>query len=224
MELSDRNRKVAISRWKKVMAKEKANISSDKKTTNLKSAICGFLAGDGSVQARDMGNYVKYQIDFFPDDKVMLEEYMKNMKKVYNKTPRIKNFGRMYTVRISSKTIGEDLLKEAKFGLKKWELPNTLLSNIKNKRAWLKAFFSAEGYINQKSIKVQTVNEKGMHQVSTLLEEFSIPHKVYSYLPKNKAHSKVHIIMIVKKEGRKQFYKKIGFWHSKKMEILKRSV
>jgi hypothetical protein len=34
----------------------------------------------------------------------------------------------------------------------------------------------------------------------------------------------VYIIRIDKKEARKKFYYEIGFWHSKKMEILKRAV
>ncbi|MCX6742287.1 MAG: hypothetical protein NTX24_03895 [Candidatus Pacearchaeota archaeon] len=224
MDLSKRNRKVAISRWKKVIDKEKREISSDKKTTILKASICGFLAGDGSVQARDMGNYIKYQIDFFPDDEIMLERYMNDIKEVYDKTPSIKKRGKMFIVRISSKTIGEDILQETKFGLKTWKVPNKLFIYAEAKKSWLKAFFSAEGYVNQKSIKIQTVNKEGMLQVSRLLAHFSINHKFYSYLPKNKLHSKVYIIIIFRKEERKRFYDKIGFWHSKKMEILKRSI
>lgn len=224
MDLSKRNRKVAISRWKKVIDKEKKEIFSDKKTIILKASLCGFLAGDGSVQARNLGSRIKYQIDFFPDDKIMLDRYMVDIKEVYNKVPNIKTKGKMFTVRISSKTIGEDLLKEARFGLKTWEVPANLVSNIKAKKSWLKAFFSAEGYVNQKSIKIQTVNKEGMLQVSKLLTDFSINHKFYNYLPKNKLHSKVYIIMIFRKEERKRFYDKIGFWHSKKMEILKRSI
>lgn len=221
MDKSEWNKKVAISRWEKIISKEKEKIVHDKV---LKAAICGFLAGDGSVQARNMGSYTKYQIDFFPDDTIMLKTYMAYIKKVYNKIPTIRRKDNMFTVRISSKTFGEDILKEAKFGLKTWEVPTNLLSNIETKKSWLKAFFSAEGYVNNEVIKIQTVNEKGMMQVSTLLNNFFIKHGFYHYKPKNKKHSETHIIMISNKEAMRNFYYKIGFWHSKKMEILKRAV
>lgn len=221
MDRSEWNKKVAISRWKRVMLKEREKIVHDKVS---KAAIYGFLAGDGSVQARNMGSYIKYQIDFFPDDSIMLKTYMGYIKRVYKKIPTIGRRNNMFTVRISSKTIGEDILKEARFGLKTWEVPANLLSNIESKKAWLKAFFSAEGYVNNRVIKIQTVNERGMMQVSTLLNEFSIKHGFYHYKPKNKNHSETHIIMISNKEEMRKFYYKIGFWHSKKMEILKRSI
>jgi hypothetical protein len=49
MNLSERNRKVASSRWNKIHVLEFQQINN-----NLvkKAALCGFLAGDGSVQIR----------------------------------------------------------------------------------------------------------------------------------------------------------------------------
>ena len=224
MNLSERNRKVAISRWNKILTKEKEMILSNEEGVFLKSAICGFLAGDGSVQKINVGNYTRYQIDFFPDDKVMLKTYVDFIKRVYNKTPTIGRRDNMFTVRINSKTIGEDLLNGAKFGLRNWEIPLAMLSNRKLKRCWVRAFFSAEGFVNKKTIKIQTINQKGMNQLSNLLNKLSIKHKCYLYDSKKKNYSKVYIIRINTKEARKKFYYDIGFWHSDKMKTLKKSL
>lgn len=224
MNKSEWNRKVAVSRWSKVIKQEKENILSNKESRNLKSAICGFLAGDGSVKIRNMGTYNKYEVDFFPDDKVMLRTYNQYIKKVYNKQPTIGRRDNVYTARFTSRAIVEDLISQAKFGIKKWEIPFRLLSNSKSKRCWIKAFFSAEGYVNKSTIKVQTVNKKGMLQLSNLLKELLINHGFYNYKPKYKNHSEVYIIRINQKEARRRFYKEIGFWHAKKMQTLKKSL
>jgi len=224
MNKSEWNRKVALSRWSKVQNEEKNNILSDWEGKKLKSAICGFLAGDGSVKLRNMGTYNKYEIDFFPDDKIMLKTYIQYIKKVYNKMPSIRRKGKIFAVRITSRTIVEDLIAHAQFGIKKWKIPFELLSDLEYKKYWLKAFFSAEGYVNNNTIKVQTVNKEGMTQLSNLLNELLINHNLYSYKPKIENYSEVYIIMINQKEARRKFCKDIGFWHSKKMQILKKSL
>jgi len=221
MDISEANRKVAISRWSKIQKREREQILPGKEGIHLKSLICGFLAGDGSVQVRNAGSYNKHQIDFFPDDKFMLEGYIDAIKKVYNKTPTISRRDNVFTARISSRTITEDLLKNAKFGLNNWEVPFGLFEDTESKKHWLMAFFSAEGYVNKDSIKIQTINKKGMSQVSDLLNGFSINHKCYNYNPKNSNYSEVYIIRIDKKEDRKKFLDKIGFMHSNKMKMLK---
>ena len=52
MNVSKRNKKVAISRWERKHSEEESMIKNDEETLILKASICGFLAGDGSVQKR----------------------------------------------------------------------------------------------------------------------------------------------------------------------------
>jgi len=63
-----------------------------------------------------------------------------------------------------------------------------------------------------------------MKKLSKLLNEFGISNNYYEYSPKKPNYSKVGIVMINRKESRKLFYKKIGFYHSKKTEALKNSL
>ena len=224
MTISERNRKVAIARWENIRSNERANISNDADSKYFKAVVCGFLAGDGSVQRRQEKGFFHHQIDFFPDDKIMLDMYCQSIKYLYNKEPSIKKRNNLYYVRLSSKTIHDDLTGIANFGLYKWRVPFSLLSSCREKVAWLKAFFSAEGHVNNNAIRVQTVNKNGMLEVSKLLNEIGISHKYYEYLPKNCESSKVSIINIGRKEARKSFSISVGFWHSKKTKILNRAL
>jgi len=224
MNISKRNKKVAISRWNAIHTKEKEKIPKDTNSLLIKAAICGFLAGDGSVQKRKEKNYYHHQIDFFPDDKIMMHTYMAQIKLLYGKTPSIRKKNKFYSVRISSKTIYEDLINYANFGLKNWTLPHNLFKLKGTKQNWLRGFFSAEAYVNKSCIKIQTVNKKGMKEISNTLNKLGINHRNYEYNSKKKTESKVFIIHIRAKESRLKFYKTIGFWHEKKSKTLKEAL
>lgn len=223
MEIAElsRNKKVALARWNTKITNERSKILQTNEGRILKAMICGFLAGDGSVQMRKEKSFYHYQLDFFPDDKLMMKKYIYAINKVYKKNPCIKIKNKFFCVRKTSKTIVTDLLKIAKFDTKNWSLPHSLLTCNKSKAAWLNAFFSAEAYVNSKVIRVQTVNKNGMNKISELLEYFQIKHKRYEYQPKKDNHSKVHIISINQKSERKKYYEEIGFWHEKKTMALK---
>ena len=118
----------SLSKWKKVLETETARIPHDDKSTILKSAICGFLAGDGSVQVRKDKLPHHYQIDFFPDDKKMLDYYCKFIKKIYNKMPSLSRRDNVFVARLSHKYIVIDLLKYCNFGIYTWNLPIELFN------------------------------------------------------------------------------------------------
>ncbi|MFC1775190.1 LAGLIDADG family homing endonuclease [Nanoarchaeota archaeon] len=224
MEIHYRNKKIAINRWNSRHKKELRLFRRDTKARALKAAICGFLAGDGSVQIRREKTFFHFQIDFYPDDLLMRDKYLEAMSYVYNKKPTIfrrKNFDEL---RLTSKTVVLDLKKYADFGTHNWVLPNKLLTDEEAITCWLKAFFSAEAYVGPKHIKIQTVNKKGMAEVARLLQRIGICHKVYMYRPKVKNHSDVTAIFISKKDSRLHFKNKIGFWHSRKSNKLRDSL
>ncbi len=215
---------LALARWAKVHEKERQNIKSNTKALKLKAAICGFLAGDGSVQYRKERSYYRSQIDFFPDDVLMRDKYLKAIKAVYKKEPSVVIRDNLFNVRITSNTILHDIRSIANFGLYKWTLPYSLFSIEGAKEAWLRAFFSAEGYVSKKYVRIQTVNRKGMLSISKVLKELCIEHKYYEYKPKNVSHSPVSIICIIKRDSKLRFLEKIGFWHSKKTKMLRKSL
>jgi hypothetical protein len=225
MHTSEHNKKVAFSRWSKILAKEKERIPKTDEALRQKAALCGFLAGDGCVWARQVGHNFQYRISLFPDDKTMLSKYCDILLYLYDKQPNVRTgHGKCFEAAITSRTIYEDLTCLADFGIKRWGLPSGIFSVRGAKEAWLKGFFSAEAYVGKSTIKLQTVNEEGMRAVSQLLNDVGIANSCYKYTPKNKNHSRVHIILIRKKEALLNFHEKIGFWHAKKTEALKKSL
>ena len=213
-----------IKNKRKFIDVQKSKFLKDIPSMMLRSALCGFLAGDGIVQVRKVKTYYVHQIDFFPDDELMLMTYYNQVRKLYDKEPSVRIRDNVYHVRMTSRAIVEDLLENAQFGIKEWSVPYDLFSIQGAKEVWLKAFFSAEAYVGDNVIRIQTVNEKGMLQISKMLFDLGIDNRIYNYQPKNKNWSLVTIVSINKKEARKKFFEKIGFWHSKKTKSLKKSL
>ena len=85
INLSKKNKEIADSRWKVKIGKEKNNILDNDEARILKSMLCGFLAGDGSVQVRKEKTFFHYQLDFYPDDNLMKDVYVEALEKVYRK-------------------------------------------------------------------------------------------------------------------------------------------
>lgn len=224
MEKNNSNQQKVISRWEKVFQKEIKIIPTTSEALILKSALCGFLAGDGSVQVRKEKTFFHYQLDFFPDDKLMLETYLKIIAQLYQKTPSVRIRDNVFQVRLTSKTTILDLLQYTTFGLHTWDIPYSLFTIPNAKEYWLKAFFSAEAYVGKNAIKIQTVNSQGMVKVSKLLTELNIAHNCYQYEPKIKYNSLVSIIVIGQKKARQDYLEKVGFWHLKKENVLKKSL
>lgn len=224
MDINERNKKAAISRWNKVIEQEKVKIINTPQNLVLKAALCGFLAGEGSVFARKERTYLRYDTAFYPDDRLMLDTYLDAVRQVYRKTLHITTKEGIFYVKITSRTIVEDLLQYASFGIHTWTLPDKLFTIQGTKEAWLKAFFSAESYVGRSTVRVQTVNLKSMLEVSKLLDSTGIPNHYHEYTPKNPKHSKVGIVIIGSKKARQLFYEKIGFWHSKKQEKLRKAL
>lgn len=224
MNIKERNKFIAVRRWKRVFEEQFNSIPKDKESLKIKSAICGFLAGDGSVQIRGEGKTIHHQVDLFADDKKMLNVYCDFIQKIYKKKPSISRRDNMFVARISQKFIAFDLLRHSKFGIYMWSFPDDLFRINGAKEMWLRAFYSAEGYVNDKTIKIQSVNTKSLKIVSELLKEFGINNGYYEYMPKIKNHSKVGMVFINDKKSRILYYHKIGFWHSKKEKRLKQAL
>lgn len=215
---------MAQARWSKIQNNEKESFLTGSEADKIKAGICGLLAGDGSVQIRKQGKYTRYDLYLFADNKEMVENYIKFIEKIYSKKPNIFLRYNMQVARITSRTIVEDLTSNSKFGIHTWDLPYSLFSVKGAKEYWLKGFFSAEGYVNQKYIKTQSVNIEGLEKVSKLLREIGIENRTYIYKPKKPNYSDVGMLFIRPKEARKKFYEKVGFWHSKKESNLKKSL
>ena len=222
MDRKQNNKLVAISRWKKIQEKEKEFIRKNSIQNNyLKMRLLGYLAGDGYVSIRRDKTGIHHEIRFFPDHKSLIKPFIEASQKVYNKTPIVKKLKNYYMLRIYSKVMVLDILKEGDLRSHIWELPKKF-NNKKEKREWLRAFFDSEASVVKNKISMGSVNKKGMTQIKNLLEEFNIDSKIYRYIQKNEKWNDVFFLNILKKESRRNYLNEIGFNHSLKTEKLKR--
>lgn len=224
MNIKQRNKLIAISRWKKVQKEEKEYIEKNYPKNNyLKMRLLGYLAGDGNISIRKDKTGVHHLIRFFPDHPSLIKPFAEASQKVYNKLPIIKELRKHYMLRIYSKTVVLDILKEGKLSNLAWRLPKSL-SNKKSKREWLRAFFDSEASVSKDKITIGSVNRIGIKQVKKLLLDFDVNSKIYEYTPKNKKWNKVYILTISKKADKKTYLHNIGFNHILKIEKLKKSL
>lgn len=218
----------AEKRWSKYNLEIQNFLSNNKLIENYPkelSALCGFLAGDGSFDKR----YTHYEIKFFPDDKKVAILFEKIFQKLYNKKLKIRkqiqHFGNCYVLRIKYKKAYMHLKSLTTFGRMSWRIPDFVLNNDELKIEWLKAFFDCEGYVNPngKVIQLQSVNEIGLKQVKNILESLEITSKIYTYERKNKNWN-TNFILNITGENMEKFHNLIGFNHSKKIKRLKKVI
>jgi len=229
MRFTERNRANITSYWRNKQAKERALLQTNSiNYVDLKARLFGYLAGDGYVcmriERKRKISKVHNEVGFFPDNTQVLSAFVEALDKVYSIKPRIRKYDNYYDARFNSKVVVEDLLESAKFGVKSWSVPSFVKSDLRLAGRWLSAFFDAEGYITDKVIRIQTVNQSGIREIKELLDKFGIKSKLYSYSPKNPKWSKNFILIISEKSSRLQFLSEIGLTHKAKLAKLKKSL
>ncbi len=220
IDVSERNRKIAINRWNKVL------VNTSKRFTEnsfhhplLKARIIGYLFGDGSVSVHaESDGTIHYSIGFYPDDKFMLRSFVDAFVRIYEMKPSIKDLGTYFSVRINSKPIALDLLKVSSFKSLEWTVPE--FSSVDEKIEFLRAMYDCEGYVGKNVIAIHSVNQKGLISIKNLLIEFKINSHLYSYERKNNRWNVNYLLYITDKQSIRTFLKHIGFYHSRKQATL----
>ena len=222
MDFSDRNRKVAISRWEKIHSKITLNNFFSKE----KAAISAYLCGDGSICIRQEKHI--YEIRFAIDDLILAKRIVNLFEREFNVSPIIKKIKSKtatgpgyFNVRISSKPVGKHLLQIGSYGGLDWNIPLKL--DTESKKEWIRCFFDCEAYVNllKKQIQVKSINQVGLNNLKELLEEQQIFPKFYGpYKQKGENHNPYYFLIIYGKDNIRKYCEKIGFYHSKKINNL----
>ena len=187
----------------------------------LTAELCGFLAADGSVFIRkEKTGKTHYEFKFYPDHESVLKRFLYIFEKLYGVVPHVKNMGNYFCVQIQNKKACIDLLKLAKFGSLSWTIPEIIKNDRKSARLWLRAYFDSDGYVGKKYIQLQSVNERGLKEISKLLTIWNIETKIYRYKRPNKNWNVNYLLNINKRQGRLKFLKTIGFTHKVKLNKL----
>lgn len=227
MDLSERNRKVAIKRWRNQHAPILKHLESmeKRKYLLLKSRIHGFISGDGSVSLKRAGsNNPHYDIRFYPDDTNMLKVYLETFEKLYLKKPAVREMKNFWQVHATSKIACQDILSSGPIGTMSWKIPEWVCDDLELSSEWLRAFFDCEGHVGKNKIQIQSVNEKGITMVKNVLEKFGIFSTLTIYERKEPNWNTNFIISISTKSYGKLFKEKINFNNHKKLTKLHAAV
>ncbi len=225
MELNEINRAKVKKRWSKVHSAEEILIRENKKGNgHLKARVHGYLCGDGSVsirkEKRRSGDVHHADIRFYPDHESLIRTFTEAFCRIYVKKPAVRDMGKFYFLTLTSMTAAKDLLADGSMTSLGWRVPEWVVSNERNSKEWIRAFFDCEAYVGKADLRVQSVNQPGLRQVAGMLRNFGIASREYSYQRKNKNWNTNYHLVIAKREDRKAFLNLIGFNHAVKLEKL----
>lgn len=192
---------------------------------NASEKFARFIAhvqGDGCFSPeRNLVRYFNQEMDLINDFKESAEKCFEvSCNKVYA--------GRTcFHIGFRNKRVA-DLIKEYSFGSETWFVPKFVFEGSQAVIAsYLQAFFDDEGSaIFQKrelgydrAVQMQSINGKGLLQLRDLLKSIGIvsnfhgPYKL-----------KYFELKITGKENLKEFFKKVGFVHKRKMKTLEKAI
>lgn len=193
----------------------------DKKTYLLIARLCGFLAGDGHIKLRtDKKGWHHHEIRFYPDNLDIANLFVKTFKELYEKEPRTTPLHNFYKIAVTSKVACNHLLKISTYDTHNWNIPDFVLKTDELKAEFLKAIFDCEASVGKRNIQFQSVNKKGIKQVSNLLQGIGIHSKIYSYKRSNPNWNINYILVVSRKENIKRYAELIGFNHPVKQQKL----
>ncbi|MBU0532883.1 hypothetical protein KKB44_05320 [Candidatus Micrarchaeota archaeon] len=196
-------------------------IKRQEETISLEKArIIARLMGDGAVYLHKHDYIMKYGVK----DKESLQSFAKDMKTVYGLKAAIgesrSGKGSMVPyARIRSKLAYEDLLRYGPYDSRSWRVPAKIFkANSKVKAGFLKAFFTDEGTVVGKYVRLYSINKEGLKGVARLLKEFGIRSVLR---PGFGARRNVYALIISKEKNIQLFSEMIGFYLKRKNKKLK---
>ncbi len=155
------------------------------KLTEGKARLIAHSIGDGYVGISKHDYNIKYEVS----DKELLDSFETDLvntyglKAMHGKNPSGKTGKDIPYIRLRSKLVFEDLMKYATYYSKDWRLkPLFLNCSSEIKREFLKALFDDEGSVipGNKTIRLYSINERGLLQVKDMLTEFKITSRIKS--------------------------------------------
>lgn len=175
-----------------------------------KARLIGHCIGDGAVYKTGTDYVIKYEVkDFF-----LIKQFYFDLINVYGLEPHLvlnksgKTDQKLISVRLRSKIVFNDLHRYVfSFYSDKWRLKAIFLNSNKIiKKEFLSALYDDEGsIINNRYIRLYSINLKGLKQVQIFLNEFNIK----TFFQKGFGHKR-NVFSLTTKEINK-FQNMIGF-------------
>lgn len=193
-----------------------------KKKNDYLCKILGYHISDGCYE---LNRRKKTGIQFSNKNELLIKDYITSIKEFFGVKPIITKRGEVFSVRVISKKVAEEIHKLDKNLLEKGHLkkiPEKIMQFPKeNIKYLLRALFDGDGsVIFQKRggcrISFVTQNRKLAKQISDLLLRFGIQSSIFY-----DNHSKIERLDISNQTNLSKFFLNIGFLSQKKQQRLK---
>lgn len=158
----------------------------------------------------------RYEVGYSNNEQVLLQEFRDDINTVYDIERNI----REGEIRLQSKRVFKRLKHLGAGSTYEWEVGNPIQSAAQPvKKSWLRAFFDDEATVSASShrIRVKSMNETGLQDVVSLLEDIGIPSSLTG------PNCDESWYLTISKRNVPEYYSLIGFRHPEKQERCKRS-
>jgi len=189
--------------------------------------IHAYASSDGIIdtwKSKDMhGNKLRvrkrFRVRFYNNEKTLIEDFINAAQKIYPIQKYIRYSQKRSEVEVRGQIICKKLLSLGGVSTKNWEVPKSL--NKKQKSIWIRAFADCDGtvghYNYNRYIAIDSINLKGLNQISKVLDEFGIFNRIQKVKYKGKISYR---LKVSRRENLLKFSKLIGFNHPKKKKKL----
>lgn len=196
------------------LVKLHAYISSDGRVDTWKSK---------DLHGKKLRVRTRFRIRFFNVEKMLIDDFIKSVKQIYSGKKYVYYPKKRDELEVRGQIITKGIFALGQVSTKNWELPKKLNKN--QKAIWIRAFADCDGTVYNKNytryVAIDSINLKGLKQISNVLDEFGIKNKIYDIKYKGNISYR---LKISKKENLIKFEKLIGFNHPKKKEKLKQAI
>lgn len=162
------------------------------------------------------------RVRFYNQEERLINDFIDSVKKIYP-SKSVKYYPKRGEIEIRSQVVSKDLLKLGDVSSRNWEFPKKL--NKVQKRIWINAFASCDGTVYNKNynryVAIDSINLKGLKQISGILNEFKISNSIYDVKYKENISYRLRIY---RKENLIKFNNLIGFNHPKKQKRLEEAI
>lgn len=175
--------------------------------------------GSKDIHGKKLRIRDRFRIRFYNNEKTLIEDFIKGVRKIYSIAKYIRYSKKRFEVEVRGQLISKEILKLGRISTSNWEMPNKI--NKKQKIIWIRAFADCDGtvgdYNYSRYVAIDSINLKGLKQISKSLEGFGILNRI------QKVNYKGKISYRLKISGRNnlvRYFKLIGFKHIKKQSKL----
>ena len=186
-----------------------------------------YVASDGIIDTwkckETRGNNVRVRkrlrVRFYNGEKTLVDDFINSAKKVYSNKKYVTYSPKRFEIEVRGQIICKKILSLGDVSTKNWEVPKNLTK--KQKAIWIRAFADCDGtvghYNYHRYVAIDSINLKGLNQISKVLDEFRISSRIQEVRYKGKISYR---LKISRKGNLSKFNKLIGFNSQQKKKKL----